>query len=156
MAYVQYSWFFLGISRNIFHSITILSCARSSLVEPELKRSITGHSGVSIYMGVRFDITRDTIRDTCQIESSHPILVRRTARNYDIHESSKNRSMKLIKYKRIEKYKITLDGRTESKISRFPFIIIIRRARSFQWCQEYFTPEILNVCGVHGLLEFES
>ena len=79
-----------------------MSYARSSLVEAELKRSITGHSGVFIYMGVRFDITRDTIRDTCQIESSHPILVRRTARNYDIHESSKNRSMKL---KREKKYK---------------------------------------------------
>lgn len=92
---------FVIFSRDIFHSITILSSARSSLVEPELKRSITGHSGVSIYMGVRFDITRDTIRDTCQIESSHPILVRRTARNYDIHESSKNRSMKLIARRKI-------------------------------------------------------
>lgn len=69
---------------------------RPSSVEPPLKRSITGHSSASIYTRMWFDITRDTICDTCQIEPSHPILVHGTIEARDTFAGSrKNRSMTL-------------------------------------------------------------
>lgn len=82
-----------------------------------LGRSIAGRSGVSIYTGARFDITRDTIRDTCQIESSYPILVPGAAGNCDTRGSSpKNRPTKLAGvHGRTKILKIALESRTSVK-----------------------------------------